>query len=711
MKAVGIDLGTTNSAVAIYVQPDKRAAIVANGEGDALTPSAVALRNRNGKEVRYVGKMAANFAGSDPRNTVTSVKRLMGRDFADPVVVKARKRLTYEVTETSGTDPQASVVIGGRTVSPVEISSYILGKLREDTAKSLGEEVTHAVITVPAYFREAQRAATRKAGEQAGLVVKKIIDEPTAAAVAFGLHLSDDDQRQVLVYDLGGGTFDISILNVVGDSAGRNQFQVLAYDGDNWLGGDDFDLAIVDLILESVRENCAIDASGDKVFLYQAKTAAETAKRQLSQQDEADIIVAPNGRFADPDTEADLTITRAQFEARIQPLVDKTMTLVRNALASQDLTALDVTDVVLAGGSTMVPLVYQTVERFFGPEKVRRNVNPMECVALGAGVLAQMLDGVECPSCGAVNQDAAADCSDCGCSLISAQSHGDVGVYEVTGLAMGIAAVRGSQRDVFVPIIKRGTPYPLPQPARHSFLPSDGRRIRVPVYEGDSPVASQNYEQGVLEFELEHEIASDTQVEVAFNYDKDRTIRVEINVPGNPPVITNLRHDTPRTPAPVAPSASDESAMARNNLSRAVQRALAFLRDYENLLSPDEAMKIRGHLQDVEQVMILGDPIEYRRMTNVLYTDIDRSGPASAIYFAQQAAAGASPEITQQINSVANNVKEALMRGDNQAAGEQGRLLNAIVGKVIEEQQRIVPIQDAEDFQGLLRDFEGNGPA
>ena len=710
MKAVGIDLGTTNSAVATYVHLDKRASIVANGEGDALTPSAVAIRNRNGKEVRYVGKMAANFEGSDPRNTVTSVKRLMGRDFADPTVVQARKRLTYEVTETSDTDPQASVVIGGRQLSPVAISSYILGKLREDAAKRLGEEVTHAVITVPAYFREAQRAATRKAGEKAGLVVKKIIDEPTAAAVAFGLHLGDDDQRQVLVYDLGGGTFDISILNVAGDSAGRNQFQVLAYDGDTWLGGDDFDLAIVDIILESVRENCGVDTSGDKIFLYQAKTAAETAKRQLSQQDEADIIIAPNGRFADPDTEADLTITRAQFEARIQPLVDKTMTLVRNALASQSLTPQDITDVVLAGGSTMVPLVYQTVERFFGPEKVRRNVNPMECVALGAGVLAQMLDGVECPSCGAVNQDDAAGCSDCGGSLISAQSHGDIGVYEVTGLAMGIAAVRGSQRDVFVPIIKRGTPYPLSQPVRHSFLPSDPKRIRVPVYEGDSPVASQNSEQGVIQLELDHEITLDTQVEVAFHYDRDRIIQVEINVPGNPPVIQELLRDTPRTPPPAAPAADDESAMARRDLTRSVQRAQDFLRDFENLLSPDEAMKIRGHLQDVEQVMILGDPAEYRRMANVLYTDIDRSGPAG-IYFSTQAAAGADPKITEQINTVANNVKEALKRGDSLTAGEQSRLLKTIVGKVVEEQRRIVPIQDAEDFHGLLRDFEGNGPA
>jgi molecular chaperone DnaK len=707
MKAVGIDLGTTNSAVATYVQQDKRAAIVPNSEGDALTPSAVAIRKRNDKETRYVGKMATNFAGSDPRNTVTSVKRLMGRDFADPVVTKARKRLTYDVIQAAGGDPQASVVVGGKQHSPVQISGFILGKLREDATRTLGEDVTHAVITVPAYFMESQRAATRKAGEAAGLVVRKIIDEPTAAAVAFGLHLGDDDQRQVLVYDLGGGTFDISILNVVGDSAGRNQFQVLAYDGDNWLGGDDFDHAIVDIILESVKDNCGVDASADKFFLYRAKAAAETAKRQLSQQDEAEILIAPDGRFADPDTEADLIITRGEFEERVWPLIDRTMTLVRNALASQHLTADDITDVVLAGGSTMVPLVHETVERFFGHDKVRRNVNPMECVALGAGILAQLLDGVECPSCGAVNSDEAADCADCGHSLVSAQSHGDIGVYEVTGPAMGIAAVRGTQRDVFVPIIKRGTPYPLTRPERHTFLATDGRRIRVPVYEGDSPVASENNEQGVISFELEQEIAPDAPVEVAFHYDRNRIIRVEITAPGNPVQREELKHDAPRTPPPVLSSAIDETAMARKDLARAVERAQGFLKDYESMLSPDQAMKIRGHLKDVEQVMILGDPAEYRRMANILYTDLDRSGPASDIFFAQQATASADPEITKQINAVANNVKEALARGDDQTAGDQGRLLNAIVAKAAQE-QHVAPIEDAENYQGLLRVFEGD---
>jgi molecular chaperone DnaK len=707
MRAVGIDLGTTNSAVATYDQGNKRAEIVSNGEGARLTPSAVAIKDRNGKETRYVGEMAFNFAESEPRNVVTSVKRLMGRDFADAVVQKALKRLSYEVKQASDADPQAHVVIRGRQYSPVDISSYILTKLREDATRALGEEVTHAVITVPAYFREAQRAATRQAGENAGLAVKKIIDEPTAAAVAFGLHLGDDDQRQVLVYDLGGGTFDIAILNVVGDSAGRNQFQVLAYNGDRWLGGDDFDHAIMDLILESVRQDCGVDASGDKVFLYRARAVAEKAKRMLSQQEEAEIAIIPDGRFSNPDIEVDLTISRAQFEARIQPLVDQTMTLVRGALESQKMAAADITDVVLAGGSTLVPLVYRTVERFFGADKVRRNVNPMECVALGAGILAQTLDGVECPSCGAVNDETAAACAECDGSLLGAQTHGDIGVYEVTGPAMGIAAVSGDQPDVFVPIIKRGTPYPVSQ--RHSFLPSDRKRIQVPVYEGDSPVASQNEEQGVIDFLLDHEIAPDALVEVAFHYDNDRIIKVEINAPGNPAKVEKIDHHAPRTLLPAAaPAAVNESLLTRKELERAAERAQAFLNEYETLLSPDRAAKIRGHLQDVGQVMILDDPAESRRMTNVLYTDIDGAGPASDIYYAQQAAAGADPAVTQQINAAATSVRDALTRGDTQTANEQSRVLNAIVGKVVDDRAHITPIKDAEDFHGILRVLEGN---
>ena len=463
MKAIGIDLGTTNSAVAVYDQVRNTAVIVGNSEGDTLTPSAVAIRDRDGKEVLLVGKNAVNWAQREPKDTILSVKRLMGRDFADKAVADARKRLSYEIVPGPDDDPRAHVLLGGKTRSPSQISSFILRKLKQDAGQVLNEDATHAVITVPAYFRESQRAATREAGEEAGFVVKKIIDEPTAAAVAFGLHLNQDDQRRVLVYDLGGGTFDISILNVLRDADGHNQFQVLDFDGDNWLGGDDFDLAIVEKIVEWVKDHCGVDPSGDKKFLWLAKSQAEAAKRQLSQQSEADIVIAaayrmPGGVLVD----VDMTITRNDFEALIEPSVEATMNLVRGALNRQDLSPDDITDVVLAGGSTLVPKVYRTVENQFGAAKVRRNVNPMECVALGAGILAGTLHGVECPSCGKANTEEAGTCADCGYSLASGQAIGDTGIYEVTGMALGIGAVRGAQQDVFVPIIKRGTPYPHP---------------------------------------------------------------------------------------------------------------------------------------------------------------------------------------------------------------------------------------------------------
>jgi molecular chaperone DnaK len=708
MRAIGIDLGTTNSAVASYDPDHGTAKIVGNAEGETLTPSAVAVRERDGRELLLVGRNAVNWAQREPRDTIVSVKRLMGRDYADAEVADARKRLSYEIVPGSDGDPRAHVIIAGTTRSPSQVSSFILHKLQQDASRTLGEEVTHAVITVPAYFREAQRAATRQAGEEAGLVVKKIIDEPTAAAVAFGLHLSKDDQRRVLVYDVGGGTFDISVLNVLRDADGHNHFQVLDFDGDNWLGGDDFDQVVVDLIIGWVREHCGVDPSADKKFLSLAKTHAEAAKRQLSQQDEADIVIAaahrvPGGTLID----VDMTITRAQFDALIEPFVDKTMKLVQQALSRQDLTTDDITDVVLAGGSTLVPKVYQTVENFFGTGKVRRNVNPMECVALGAGILAGTLHGVECPSCRKVSDEAAANCAECGHSLASAPTVGDTGVYEVTGMALGIAAVRGTQQDVFVPIIKRGTPYPLSEPMRHSFQPTDGKRVRVPVYEGDSPVASENYEQGVVEYELTEEIDASARVDVAFGYNRDRIITVEISVPGtsNPVKKTELRRDTPRAAAAGMETDEEDSRGWREELVHAEQNAQLFLRRHEQFIEPRQAAKIRSHLEQVQQAQVLSDPAECRRMTDVLMTDVVDSGLASQIYLAERAADSASPEVARQINQIVGNVKDSVMHGRNDTAAEQGRILSAVVAKALRERD-VIDIDDAADFQGLLRELD-----
>jgi molecular chaperone DnaK (HSP70) len=707
MKAIGIDLGTTNSAVAYY-DPDRGSAtVLTNTDGENLTPSVVGLRRRDGQESVLVGRSAVNFATRQPADTIVSVKRLMGRDYSDPVVAGARDRLNYTVVPGPDDDPRAHVLMGGQTYAPAQVSSLILEKLRRDASRSLGEEVTHAVITVPAYFDNAQRAATREAGEKANLIVKKIIDEPTAAAIAFGLQTGQEGRHRVLVYDLGGGTFDISILHTARDKQGRGQFQVLSFLGDSWLGGDDFDRVIVDEIISWVTRRSGTDPSGDQRFLLEAKRYAEQAKRQLSQGMEADIIIPAAFRAeGGPLVDVEMTITREWFDEKIEPLVDRTMSLVRQALAKQDLTPEYISDVLLVGGATLTPKVYQTVEAFFGQGKVRRNINPMECVALGAGILAGTLQGVECPSCGQISDESTSTCPSCGQSLAAAPVVGEIALYERTGNALGIAAVKGTHSDTFVPIIPRDTPYPLREPMRRSFETIDGRRIRVPVYEGDEPVASRNKEVGVIEYELTEEVSAGTRVDVSFNYDPSRILTVTISVPGTKELHTaTLRVDAPRTrPTTVSEVGDDEDARARDDLERTDLIARHFLEQYGQYLDPAPAMKLRRDLDQAQQALAspYADPAECRRIANLLQSDVFTSGLATQLFLAERATEGATAKQTQEINRAVTAI-QASYQHDRRTAEEQGRVLRALLASTFKERDDIDEIADAEDYGGLLR--------
>ncbi|HRC86736.1 MAG TPA: Hsp70 family protein, partial [Thermoanaerobaculia bacterium] len=428
MKAIGIDLGTTNS-VAAYCEPGSKSPprVLGTSAGESFTPSVVGARRSpreaNGWEV-LVGRAAANYAPRAPEETVFSIKRLMGRDFADPQVGKLRGRFGYRVVAGPGEDPRAHVELAGELWSPARISSRILEQIRLEAARDLGE-VRQAVITVPAYFHEGQRAATREAGEAAGLLVKKIIDEPTAAAVAFGVEARPGEHHRLLVYDLGGGTFDISILQLVKDEEGHNHFEVLEIEGDAWLGGDDFDLSIVEKIIATVAGQTGEDPAVDRRFLLLAKEHAEKAKKALSQSEVTEIVIPAAYRSkSNLVVDVELGLERAELEQAIRPLVERSMALVQKALERQNLSREDISDVLLVGGSTLVPLVYRTVESFFGAGRVRRSLNPMECVALGASLLAASLRGVECPSCGTLNPESAERCGrpGCGASLASARA-------------------------------------------------------------------------------------------------------------------------------------------------------------------------------------------------------------------------------------------------------------------------------------------------
>ncbi|GAA2786123.1 Hsp70 family protein [Saccharopolyspora taberi] len=702
MTAIGIDLGTTNSVVARYDSGGAGSSVVTVG-GARSTPSVVSMRSRDGKEELLVGSPAFNWAKRDPENTILSVKRLMGRDFADEAVAEARERRSYRIVPGSDEDPRAHVVIGRTTYTPAQVSTLILERLKQGATEKLGTDVTHAVITVPAYFKEAQRAATREAGEAAGLVVKRIIDEPTAAAVAFGLEHHDGGRHRVLVYDLGGGTFDISILNTVTDADGRHHFHVLDFNGDNWLGGDDFDQLITGRITEWVRQNAGVDPSGDSEFLFHAKKAAEEAKRELSTAESTDIIIPAAYRSAGRPVDVEMTLTRAEFEEMITPLVDRTIALVRTALDRQHLAPDDISDVLLVGGSTLVPKVCEVVEDFFGSGKVRRDIDAMECVAIGAGILASTLHGVECAKCGTVNDESAKECTECRGTLVSARSVGELQIYDVTGMALGVAAVKGSQADTFVPIIPRGTPYPMSEPMRHTFQATDGRLIRVPVYEGDSGIASENQEQGVIEYELPEEIDIHSRVDVSFLFDRNRELHVTINVPGTSLVYRKkLRFDTARSQGPSKVAVEEDEATHRADLMYVEEVTRHFVRTYGQYLDPSQAMKIEGDLNRAQQTLVFSDPAECRRMTSVLEGDIFGSGLASQLYLAERAADRATPDDAHRINQAIVAVQQAFQQGRRETVLEQSQALRVMVAKVGQEYE-VSAIGDSRSFDGLLK--------
>ncbi len=712
MKAIGIDLGTTNSAAA-YCRPGAREPkILSTRAGDNLTPSVVMFRRSRrdpGQGDTLVGKAALNQAKSAPEDAIFSIKRLMGRTYDEPKVAEVREKFNYTIVPSSGEDPGLCVRLGDKDYTPTEISVLILRQIKEDAEKAMGDEVTHAVITVPAYFEERQRAATRKAGELAGLKVKKIIDEPTAAAIAFGVQSPPGERHRILVYDLGGGTFDISILQMVKDEQGRDQVQVLQIEGDNWLGGDDFDGAIVAKILDWVKTQYQTDLSGDKKFCLLAKQHAEAAKRELSEATEAEVVIPAAVKSYGTMVDVELVITREEFESAILLHVNRTMELVRKALREQSLTPEDISDVLLVGGSTLIPLVYGVVENFFDRGKVKRTINPMECVALGAGILATTLTGVECPKpdCHTLNDDVATECVKCGGSLAAARSVGDTGVTEVTARSLGIAAVKGDQKDVFVPIIPKGTPYPLKEPKKEIFRPTSGRLIRVPVLEGDDPVASKNEEQGFVEYQLPEEIDASANVEVSFNYDRNRQLTVTVRVQGTTFSKTEtLRRDLPRSVVPAAPVQEEEEPWLEE-LERTISfLSEHFLKQYGQYMDPNQLRRIESDLARAQQLLYFPDEVEGRRQLRVLQMHIFNSGLASQIYLAERVTESAAPEVSQRINKAVAEVRQAHTTGDTNRVQAITNALRITVAQAMSQRADIKELADRDDFDGLLRTLQ-----
>ena len=458
-KIIGIDLGTTNSCVAVLEGNTPK--VLENSEGARTTPSIVAY-TKDGEIL--VGQGAKRQAVTNPQNTLYAVKRLIGRKFDDTVVQKDINVAPFKIVRADNGD--AWVEADGRKMAPQEVSAQILRKMKKTAEDYLGETVAEAVITVPAYFNDAQRQATKDAGRIAGLDVKRIINEPTAAALAYGLDKKRGDQK-IVVYDLGGGTFDVSVIEIA-DVEGEHQFEVLATNGDTFLGGEDFDLRIIDYLAGEFQKENTIDLRKDPLAMQRLKEAAEKAKIELSSSQQTEINLPYVTADASGPKHLNLKLTRAKLEALVEDLVERTMEPCRLALKDAGLKASDIDEVILVGGQTRMPRVQDAVKSFFGKEP-RRDVNPDEAVAIGAAIQAGVLAG----------------------------DVKDVLLLDVTPLTLGIETMGG----VMTPLIKRNTTIPTKANQVFSTAEDNQSAVTIHVLQGEREVARQNKSLG--QFNLE----------------------------------------------------------------------------------------------------------------------------------------------------------------------------------------------------------------
>jgi molecular chaperone DnaK len=479
-KVIGIDLGTTNSVVAIIEAGEPT--VLENSEGSRLTPSVVAI-TKSGE--RLVGQVAKRQAVTNPENTVYSIKRLMGRKFDDPEVQRTIKSVPYKITRASNGDVR--VVMGGREYSPPEISAMILQKLKTDAEAKLGERITQAVITVPAYFNDTQRQATKDAGKIAGLEVLRIINEPTAASLAYGLEKKTDET--IAVYDLGGGTFDISILQL-----GEGVFEVKATNGDTHLGGDDFDQRVIDWMADEFRKEQGIDLRNDRMALQRLKEAAERAKIELSSSMQTEINLPFITADASGPKHLVMTLTRSKLEQLVGDLIESTRGPVMKALEDAGIRASDVKEVVLVGGQTRMPAVIDLVRKIFGKEP-HKGVNPDEVVAIGAAIQAGVLKG----------------------------EVKDVLLLDVTPLSLGVETLGG----VMTKLIDRNTTIPTRKSEVFSTAEDNQPAVEVHVLQGEREFARDNKSLGHFRLEgIAPAPRGIPQIEVTFDIDANGILSV-----------------------------------------------------------------------------------------------------------------------------------------------------------------------------------------
>ena len=570
-KIIGIDLGTTNSCV--YVMEGKDPKCITNPNGGRTTPSVVAFTDKE----RLVGDAAKRQAVTNSSRTVFAVKRLMGRMANSPEVEHWKQHAPYKIV--AGANGAAVVEIDGHQYTPQEVSATILSKLKADAEAYLGEPVTEAVITVPAYFNDAQRQATKDAGQIAGLDVKRIINEPTAASLAYGFDKKANEK--IVVFDLGGGTFDISIIDIA-NVDGDKQFEVLSTNGDTFLGGEDFDQRLVDYIINEFRKDTGADLSKDVLALQRLKDAAEKAKIELSSRQETEINLPYITADATGPKHLNLNITRAKFESLVEDLVQRTIEPVVKALRDAKADKSDITDVILVGGQSRMPRVQQVVREFFGKEP-RKDVNPDEAVAIGAAIQGSVLTG----------------------------ERRDVLLLDVTPLTLGIETLGG----VMTPMIKRNTTIPTKHAQVFSTAEDNQPAVTIKVYQGEHQMAASNKLLG--EFNLEGIPPSPRglpQIEVTFDIDangilhvtaKDKATGKENNITIK--ASSGLSEDEINRMVSDAEANKEEDhrrfelAQARNQADAAVSQVQKTLKEFGDKVESEDRAACESAIKDVEE--------------------------------------------------------------------------------------------------------------
>jgi molecular chaperone DnaK len=599
-KVIGIDLGTTNSAMAVLEagQPT----ILENAEGSRITPSVVAIDPKTGQ--RLVGTLARRQAVTNPENTVFSIKRFMGRKFDDPIVQEAIKRVPYKVTKAANGDVR--VVMGGKEYSPPEISAMILQKLREDAEGKLGEKVNQAVITVPAYFNDAQRQATKDAGQIAGLEVLRIVNEPTAASLAYGLDKAGRDE-EIAVYVLGGGTFDIAVLRV-----GEGVIEVLATNGDTFLGGDDFDRAIMDWLIAEFKRDQGIDVSADRVALQRLREAAEKAKIELSSTQSTEINLPFISANASGPIHLQITLTRSKLEQLTGDLIERTRPPVEKALEDAKLKATDNDEVVLVGGQTRMPAAQALVKKLFAGKEPHKGVNPDEVVAAGAAIQAGVLQG----------------------------DVKDVLLLDVTPLSLGVETKGG----VMTVLIPRNSTIPTRKSEVFSTADDNQSQVEIHVLQGERPLASENKSLGRFILDgIPPAPRGTPQIEVTFDIDANGILHVSAREQSSgkeqkvviEPVSGLSQAEIDRMVKEAQQHASDdaqrrEEAELKNRADNLAYAAEKLLRESGDQLPSELKLEVDNGAQAVRQALDQNDVAALRSAVPALESAMERAASAPA---------------------------------------------------------------------------------